>query len=309
MKKHHLYAAAFPMMLGKELREMAADIKAHGLRTAIVRDEQGRILDGRNREEACRMAGIAPRYVTFVGTEEEKLQFVISQNLHRRQLTASQRSILAVKLKPIYEQQAKARQSAAGGKKKDRKAVPENLPAAKEKGDARDKAGAAMKVSGKLVSMAENVQAKAIPTIVAAVESGDLTVSAAAAVADLPRNEQSKIMTAGGAPAVRAAASGIRRSAKQGKSVVIEQTAPASPVPEQGRPLPSPSAPNKAPTEEPLSTLIERAKASSHTRRIEVIEALLNTLPESSILAIHQRCDELLKQRRNPGTNAKKGND
>ncbi len=54
--------------------------------------------------------------------------------------------------------------------------------------------------------------------------------------------------------------------------------------------------------------LIERAIASSHTRRIEVIEALLNTLPESNILAIHRRCDELLQQRRNPKNNAKKGN-
>ncbi len=300
MKKHHLCAAAFPMMLGKELKEMAADIKAHGLRTAIVRDEQGRILDGRNREAACRMAGIAPQYVTFVGTEEEKLQFVISQNLHRRQLTASQRSIVAAKLKPIYEQQAKARQSAAGGKKKDRKAVPEDLPAAKEKGDARDKAGAAMKVSGKLVSMAENVQAKAIPTIVAAVESGDLTVSAAAAVADLPPDEQCKIMASGGAPAIRAAAGVIRRSSQKGRSVLTEPTAPAPPVPENPGPLTSPSPVNSAPTEEPLTTLIERAKASSHTRRIEVIEALLNTLPESDVRVIHRRCDELL-QRCAPG--------
>lgn len=51
---------------------------------------------------------------------------------------------------------------------------------------------------------------------------------------------------------------------------------------------------------EPLTTLIERAKASSHTRRIEVIEALLNTLPELDIRAIHWRCDELLQQRRDP---------
>ena len=293
MKKHHPYTDAFPMMFGKELKDLADDINAHGLRIAIVRDEQGWILDGRNREEACHMAGIAPHYETFVGTEEEKLQFVISQNLHRLHLNASQRSIVAAKLKPIYEQEAKARQSAAGGKKKDRKAVPENLPAAKEKGDARDKAGAAMKVSGKLVSMAETVQAKAIPKIVAAVESGDLTVSAAAAVADLPQNEQSTIMAAGGAPAVREAACMIRRSAKRGRSVVTEQTTPALPVPEQSSPLP-------APTEEPLTTLIERAKASSHTRRIEVIEALLNTLPESDVRVIHRRCDELL-HRCNPG--------
>ena len=102
----------------------------------------------------------------------------------------------------------------------------------------------------------------------------------------------------------------IRRSAKQGKSVVIEQMMPAPPVPENPGPLTSPSSPNTAtaPTEEPLTTLIERAKASSHTRRIEVIEALLNTLPESNILAIHRRCDELLQQRRNPKNNAKKGN-
>ena len=158
-----------------------------------------------------------------------------------------------------------------------------------------------MAVSGKSVDMAVAVKTKAIPEIIAAVKNGELAVSAAAAVADLPPDEQCQIMASGGAPAVRAAASGIRRSAKQGKSVVMEQTMPAPPLPEQTRPQTSPSVPNIAPTEEPLTTLIERAKASSHTRRIEMIEALLNTLPESNILAIHRRCDELLLQRRNPG--------
>ena len=304
MKKHHPHALLFPMCTGEEQQALTDDIKVNGLLEPITLDKQGRILDGRNREAACRRAGVKPIYETFDGTDEEELRFVVSKNLHRRQLTASQRASIAADLIPILADEGKDRQRLNGmNRRKGGNKSPVNLPDSKT-GDAREIAGKAMAVSGKSVDMAVAVKTKAIPEIIAAVKNGELAVSAAAAVADLPPDEQSKIMTAGGAPAVRAAASGIRRSAKQGRSVVIEQLTPAPPVPENPGPLTSPSSPNTAtaPTEEPLTTLIERAKASSHTRRIEVIEALLNTLPESDVRVIHRRCDELLLQRCNPGS-------
>jgi len=73
--------------------------------------------------------------------------------------------------------------------------LPENLP--EQKGDARDKAGAAMNVSGKAVDMAAKVHAKAIPEIIDAVDRGELAVSAAAIVADMPAEEQRAIESLG----------------------------------------------------------------------------------------------------------------
>ena len=295
MRKHHEFAELFPELTGDAIQELAIDIAMNGLRSPIIRDSQGRILDGRSRESACRLAKVKPRYEVFAGNDEQKLQYVLSQNLHRRHLTPSQRSLIAAKLKPLYETQAKQRQKASGGEKQSKKSLPANLPAP-EKGDARDRAGKAMAVSGKSVDMADRVHRKAIPEIVAAVGAGNLAVSAAATVAELPPDEQGKIMTSGGAAAVRAAASVIRRSANRGKSVLDSTTTPAPPVPDQSRPM---TSPNTAAPENSLAALVELAKASSHFRRQEVIEALLVTLPEASIDAILKKCGELLEQRRN----------
>jgi ParB-like chromosome segregation protein Spo0J len=77
-----------------ELKELAADIKKNGLRQPIVLYKQW-LLDGRNRQEACQLAGVTP---TFVEWDEKgtTLDFVLSQNLHRRHLTGDQkREIIA----------------------------------------------------------------------------------------------------------------------------------------------------------------------------------------------------------------------
>ena len=79
----------------------------------------------------------------------------VRQSLRRRQLSTSQRAEVARTLKPLYEDQAKARQSAVGG---DRKSVMANLPQAIDgKGAARDQAAAAVGVSGRTVQDAEYV--------------------------------------------------------------------------------------------------------------------------------------------------------
>lgn len=69
-------------------------------------------------------------------------------NLHRRQLTPSQRSMVAAKFRKYYDDQAKERQRAAGGDHS-KKAVVEKLPQAK----ARDAAGKDFGVSGKSVGV------------------------------------------------------------------------------------------------------------------------------------------------------------
>ena len=202
---HHEYARLFPMLGEQEIQDLADDIAAHGLRTPIVIDADGKILDGRNRAAACTIAGVKPTFEPFVGSDEEKLAFVISANIHRRHLDSSQRASVAAKLKPIYEQQAAKRQQ------RKPKSVVENFPPQTEQGKARDKAGAAMNVSGKLVDMAEKVQKKAVPELVAAVDRGEVAVSAAAVVADMPAEKQKALVTEG-PKAVRKAAAEVRKA-------------------------------------------------------------------------------------------------
>ena len=59
MPKYRFHPACtiFPPLPADELRELADDIAANGLRNPIVLF-QGKILDGRNRYVSCEMAGV-----------------------------------------------------------------------------------------------------------------------------------------------------------------------------------------------------------------------------------------------------------
>ena len=94
--KAHAYANLFPLMTDEELETLAADIAENGLRHPIV-TYGGGILDGRNRHAACLKAGVEPRFEEFDGDDEAALRLVISLNVQRRDMTPSQRAIVAAK--------------------------------------------------------------------------------------------------------------------------------------------------------------------------------------------------------------------
>ncbi len=95
--KYELHAAcsAWPEMKPKELRDLAEDIAAHGLRDPITLTPDGLLLDGRNRALACEMAGVEPATAIFDG---DPLRFSLSRNKHRRHLTTDQIAIIAAEL-------------------------------------------------------------------------------------------------------------------------------------------------------------------------------------------------------------------
>lgn len=113
MKPFHKLAELFPLMEGEEFEELKKDIAENGLLHPIVLHPDGSILDGRNRYLACLAVGVEPIYETWSGTGS-LLAFVISQNIRRRQMTASQRAALAVEILPVWEAEAKERQRSAG---------------------------------------------------------------------------------------------------------------------------------------------------------------------------------------------------
>lgn len=163
----HEYAAMFPLADEQELRDMADDIKQRGLLCKIVLLDK-KILDGRNRFQACQIAGVEPRFTKYAGTDP--LADVISWNLHRRHLSTSQRAALAVELKPAFEKLARARQ----GHRSD---IVANLPQS-DKGKARDQAAAAVGVSGRTVQDAELIK-HAAPDVFDEIKKGKKTVNQA----------------------------------------------------------------------------------------------------------------------------------
>ena len=85
----HPLCTLFPRLEGEAFDALVDDIRANGLREPIkVLD--GMILDGGNRYRACIEAGVEPEFDEYCG--DNAAAFVISRNLHRRHLTAAQRS-------------------------------------------------------------------------------------------------------------------------------------------------------------------------------------------------------------------------
>jgi hypothetical protein len=91
----HPLADIFPLLDGEAQVALAGDIRTNGLREPIVLHE-GKILDGRNRYEACLLAEVAPRFVDYDG--DDPRAFVISMNVHRRHLDQQQKRDLVEKL-------------------------------------------------------------------------------------------------------------------------------------------------------------------------------------------------------------------
>ena len=86
----------------EQLAKLTASIADDGLLHDIVLYE-GKILDGRNRYLAC--PPDQRRFTEYTGTSPAA--FVVSQNLARRDLTSSQRAVVAHDLLPALEAEAK----------------------------------------------------------------------------------------------------------------------------------------------------------------------------------------------------------
>jgi ParB-like chromosome segregation protein Spo0J len=118
----HPLADAFPLLPDPLLRELAEDVRANGLLEPITIHE-GKILDGRCRHAACRLAGVEPRFTAFTGSDPAA--FVRSKNIARRDLTPAQRVAAVLKLEDLigeYRAQASAQRGGrpANGKPRPR---------------------------------------------------------------------------------------------------------------------------------------------------------------------------------------------
>ena len=102
----HPAADLFPMLSDTELADLAKDIKEHGLVHPVVMFK-GVLLDGRNRLAACKIAEVEPTFTEYDG--DDPIGFVISVNILRRQLDASQRAGVGVEIEALRAVDAKKR--------------------------------------------------------------------------------------------------------------------------------------------------------------------------------------------------------
>ena len=184
----HEVANIFPMMSATEFESLKTDIQDNGLLEAIWRHD-GKIIDGRNRYQACVETGVTPHFREWDGIGS-LTAFVVSLNLHRRHLTESQRGMVAAKLANIELGQNQHFLGSA------------NL---RTHQISQAEAAELLNVSERTVTAAAKVKDEGALELVRAVESGAASVSAAAQVATLPVEEQREIVAQGEAEILKAA--------------------------------------------------------------------------------------------------------
>jgi hypothetical protein len=191
----HPYAELFPPMSPPEFDRLCDDIFRHGLQEEIVVHED-QVLEGRHRYLACLAKGVLPRFRVYAGECGSPLAFVVAKNLHRRHLTESQRALLAARLKPLFEEEARQRQRAA--LKQGRESPVRSNLTEREKdannGESAQKAAELMQVSRTSVKTADRVKKKGVPQLVDALAAGKISVSAAARIAGLPAEQQQAVV-------------------------------------------------------------------------------------------------------------------
>lgn len=159
-----------------ELRELADDIAANGLRNPIVL-LSGKVLDGRNRLAACKIAEVEPRFTEFDG--DDPIGWVVSQNLVRRHLTASQRAVVALDLLPLLEKEAKARQRRSNEYRGNGRLAPKGANRnGNGKGKAAEIAARIAKSSARHVERVKSISKRA-PELIEEIRAGKLTVAVA----------------------------------------------------------------------------------------------------------------------------------
>lgn len=201
----HPIAKIFPPMSEAEFQALKSDIDQYGQREPVWLYE-GKVIDGRHRVRACDELGRQPRTEVYDGFDA--VAFVVSLNLHRRHLSESQRSMVGAKIANLSHGQKRADTAIAV---------------------TQSDASAQLNVSEDSIQRAKKVIADGSDELVHAVESGKVSVSAAATIAQAPKEQQREIVAKGereilqAAKEIRAARGEVRRAERIEKIVEISK--------------------------------------------------------------------------------------
>ena len=177
--EYHPIAEEIPRWGSDSFEKLCEDIATNGLVNSIVLYD-GKILDGRHRYEACLDVGVEPSFREYKG--DDPIGHVLSLNLLTRDWKPGQKAMIASNL---------ANLSHGGDRKSDQSA---NLHLdTVSLSDAAEQMG----VSRRTAASAKKIREKANKAITKMVEDGDISVNAAAALADLPEDKQEAIAKGG----------------------------------------------------------------------------------------------------------------
>lgn len=160
-----------PPLSGDEFRQLEENILNEGIREKIIL-WQGVIIDGHNRYEIAQKHGI--KFETaeknFADRDSVKI-WIIKNQFGRRNLSAYDRSRLALQLEPLISEKAKVKQIESGG------AVPQK--SAKPPIDTRAELATIAGVSHDTIAKVKTIELKATPEVKEKLSSGEVSINQA----------------------------------------------------------------------------------------------------------------------------------
>lgn len=238
-----------------DLASLSASIKELGLLHPIGLNSRMELVYGARRLAACIELGWDAIPATILETLDDALAALKAErdeNSCREPMRLTEAAALGKELEEIESASAKKRMK-SGGKPGPSGNFPEGI-----QGETKDKVGAALGMSGKTYEKVKGIVEKAIPKLVEAVDAGEVSVSAAAEVAELPKSEQKKLVKAG-PDAVKEKASELRKAKKNPEPKSAPDFIGESETADGPKPVIEPPAIRAA--TEPLATVDEEPPA------------------------------------------------
>lgn len=176
----HAISGLFPMMKPDEFKALKEDIAKNGVKHPVVLHE-GRIIDGRNRYQACCDLGIDAPTEEWDGVGS-LVSYVWSVNGPRRHLSKSELATVATEMLPMLQAEAEVRQAkgksddgTSGGRGK-KQTLPKELgKVSRHHGEAVAQAAKLVGVNRQYVQEAKALKAEA-PEVFEQVRSGEKTL-------------------------------------------------------------------------------------------------------------------------------------
>lgn len=189
-----------PALSAEELKQLEANIEDHGCLDEIVlwANHDKTIIDGHNRYRICKKLGKTYKTKSLAfKTKDEVKEWMLRNQIGRRNLTDSQRAMMAARLATLCQGRQEIKPEATSGL-------------------TQKQAAEAAGVSDRTIREAKQVIANGTPELQKQVTNGEVSVTSAAAVATLPKAEQKKV-AAKGPDAVKAKAKEVKAAKKTPK--------------------------------------------------------------------------------------------
>lgn len=190
------FQALIPPLSAEERAQLEANLLADGCRDPLVvwetSDGQNILIDGHNRYEICTRLG-ASYEVEWMQFDERSdvIEWIIKNQFGRRNLSDYQRGVLALRMKPIMEERARAQQQGGQGgillSQKSDEAKPVRTDEAVSE---------LANVSRDTIRKIERIEEVAQPEVKALASAGEVSINLASQFTELPQEVQQEAIAA-----------------------------------------------------------------------------------------------------------------